>query len=374
MLEKNSLDFVKQLFFLMQDHHLGYIYKGVFTQEVTDTILSLTEHKLVKQEESSKIKKRVYNILVEALQNVTRHQATDETHNPEHDSLFLIQKMNNRYVITTGNIAQNKNIPQIQQLIEKINTLSKEELKEYYKTVLEEGTLSEKGGAGLGLIDIARKSGNKLIYKFVPISNDISYFYLCTVPVLEEEEGINTGMHEFKFVEHIHQILNKENISIINNGPFNQDSLITLLNTLEGQMIGHASYKKKVFYVVVEMLQNIIKHGYIPNEGYDKNAIPGIFLLGFNNKYYRILTGNFIENEQLISLKKKIDKVNALTPEEIEEYYNNSLFDFESANSKKTGLGMIDIRLKSGFPVDYDILPINNQYSFLSLQSLVAIE
>ncbi len=374
MSENLSLDFVKQLFFLMQDHHLGYIYKGVFTQDVTDTILSLTENKLEKQEESSKLKKRVYHILVEALQNVTRHQVSDYKSDPQHDSLFLIQKMNNRYVITTGNITQTKNIPYLQTLIEKINTLTKDELKEYYKSVLEEGSISDKGGAGLGLIDIARKAGNKLIYKFVPLNGDLSYFYLCTVPVLEEEQIAGTvGISEFHFVEKIHQILNRENLSIINNGPFNQDSLLTLLNSLEGQMVGSISHKKKVFYIVVEMLQNIIKHGFIPTD-YDQNAVPGIFLLGSTMKYYRILTGNFIDNEQLISLKKKIDKVNELTKEEIDEYYNESLFNFEGSNSKKTGLGMIDIRLKSGFPVQYDILPINNQYSFLSLQSLIAVE
>ena len=374
MINTSSFDFVKQLFFIMQDHHLGYIYKGVFTQEVTDTILSLTENKLEKQEESSKLKKRVYNILVEALQNVTRHQAQNETTDPTHDSLFLIQKMNNRYVITTGNVVLTKNIPFLQNLIDKINTLSKDELKEYYKIVLESGTISDKGGAGLGLIDIARKAGNKLIYKFVPLSNDVSYFYLCTVPVLEDDiPKTNIGIDEFHFVERIHEILNRENISIINNGPFNQESLLTLLNSLEGQMVGTAIYKKKVFYVVVEMLQNIIKHGYIP-ENYEKNLVPGIFLLGFSNNYYRILTGNFIDNEQLVSLNKKIDKVNSLTKEEIDEYYNDSLFNFEGANSKKTGLGMIDIRLKSGHPIYYDILPINNNYSFLSLQSLIAVE
>jgi hypothetical protein len=374
MSEILSLDFVKQLFFLMQDHHLGYIYKGVFTQEVTDTILSLTENKLEKQEESSKLKKRVYNILVEALQNVTRHQASNKKADPKHDSLFLIQKMNQRYVITTGNIAKNEIIPYLQSLIEKINTLSKEELKEYYKLVLEEGSISEKGGAGLGLIDIARKAGNKLIYKFVPLNGELSYFYLCTVPVLEEENlKENVGILEFHFVEKIHEILNKENLSIINNGPFNQESLLSLLNSLEGQMVGSISHKKKVFYIVVEMLQNIIKHGFIPKD-YDQNVVPGIFLLGFNNNFYRILTGNFIENEQLVSLKKKIDKVNALSKEEIDEYYNESLFNFEGSNSKKTGLGMIDIRLKSGFPVQYDILPINNYYSFLSLQSLITVE
>ncbi|MCX7954424.1 MAG: SiaB family protein kinase [Bacteroidales bacterium] len=367
------LDFVKTLFFLMQDHNLGYIYKGIFTPEVTDTVLFLTENKLEKQEESSKLKKRVYHILVEALQNVVRHQAKDEKRNPFHDSLFLIQKIENRYVITTGNIVKTENIPFLQAFIDKINTLSKEELKEYYMKILEEGTFSEKGGAGLGLLDIARKSGNKLLYKFVPFSKDHSYFYLCVIPTLEDQQTERSYENDFRFVELIHSILNKEDISIINNGPFNQENLITFLNSLEGQMLGNVGYKKKVFYIVIEMIQNIIKHGYIP-DNYDKTSVPGIFLLGQIDDKYRILTGNFIENNDLVALKQKIDRVNNMSSKELEDYYNDFLFNFGIDDSKKSGLGMIDIRIKSKHPIYYDILPINNQYSFLSLQSLIYIE
>ena len=47
-----------------------------------------------------------------------------------------------------------------------------------YKKQLREGTLSEKQGAGLGLIDIARKSTSKLHYQFIPLDEGHSFFIL----------------------------------------------------------------------------------------------------------------------------------------------------------------------------------------------------
>ena len=38
--------------------------------------------------------------------------------------------------------------------------------------------MSKKGGAGLGFIDIARKSGNKLEYHFEKINDDYYFFII----------------------------------------------------------------------------------------------------------------------------------------------------------------------------------------------------
>jgi hypothetical protein len=42
------------------------------------------------------------------------------------------------------------------------------------------GRMSEKGGAGLGFIDIARKSGNKLDYEFKDINGKSTFFIINT--------------------------------------------------------------------------------------------------------------------------------------------------------------------------------------------------
>jgi hypothetical protein len=55
---------------------------------------------------------------------------------------------------------------------------SPDELKKMYKKQFREGKISGKGGAGFGLIDIARKTGNPLDYIFFPASSDKKYFVL----------------------------------------------------------------------------------------------------------------------------------------------------------------------------------------------------
>ena len=56
--------------------------------------------------------------------------------------------------------------------------MDKEELREYYQLSLNNSMVSNKGTAGLGMIDIARKSGNKLEYEFLEIDKDFSFFSL----------------------------------------------------------------------------------------------------------------------------------------------------------------------------------------------------
>jgi hypothetical protein len=60
----------------------------------------------------------------------------------------------------------------------KINLLSIEELKDYYIETLNNEAFSGKGGGGLGMIDIARKSGQKIEYTFHPVDESYSFFSL----------------------------------------------------------------------------------------------------------------------------------------------------------------------------------------------------
>ncbi|PKP18987.1 MAG: hypothetical protein CVU05_12355 [Bacteroidetes bacterium HGW-Bacteroidetes-21] len=369
IIEKNN-DFIFLLFKEMEKDNLGYIYRGRFTQEITDNILLLSESKLEKEEQSSKTKKRVYSILVECLQNITRHQ--DDTGDESHESLgyFVLQKKSDKYYITTGNLIDKNNIDYIEKLIAKVNSLEKEELKAYYKEILEEGHFSQKGGAGLGLIDMAKKSGSKLQYYFRDISDAFSYFYLHTVPTLEEgqDKSLNP-QHSLESIVNIHLKLNDNNVLLVFNGLLNQEGLMGILSSLEGQMMGSATLKKKVYYVVVEMLQNIVKHGLNPTQ--ELNANPGIFILAEKDDQYHILTGNFINTSHVNELKTKLDTVNDMSNDQLDQLFNKSLFDFENDNSKKAGLGIIDLKIKSNNQLSYFIHPVNNEYSFFSMECII---
>jgi hypothetical protein len=158
-------------------------YKGSITSDLISNVLEVVEAKLDDLSEQAKVRKKVYNVLVESLQNLFHHN--DELPDKLHDSfdpkfgvLVVSRVENNVYRISTGNFINSSKIKFLKDKIDKINSLSEEELKDMYKFILNHQKLSAKGGGGLGLVDIARKTGNKLEYSFDNYNNEYYFFNL----------------------------------------------------------------------------------------------------------------------------------------------------------------------------------------------------
>ena len=347
---------------ILDKESMSYFYRGHLTQSITDGILALTETNLTKANEPVKVKKRVYTILVEGLQNITRHQEGPH----DHKSFFGVEQTGEYYYITMSNIILNQNIDRLSNQLDQINSLKQEELKKFYKQALMENELSAKGGAGLGLIEMARKSGNNLQYNFRKIDEQHSYFYLRTYIKhnLSTVDSTNSPL-DFSNIFNLHKQLEAEDVLIIFNGIFNQESLINLLSIIESQMSGQAALKKKVFNIMVELLQNIVKHGFPIN---DSEGNPGLFYISVLEDSYKLYTGNYIKLENIAPLKEKIDHVNSLNYTELNSFYDKRLFNFQIDNSKESGLGLIELRLKSNEKVAYTFKSVNEEYSFFTIE------
>jgi hypothetical protein len=157
-------------------------YKGSITSELINDVLEAVEKKLEEANEVGKTRKKLYNVLVESLQNLYHH--IEETHEgiaEELDPKFglvVIEKEDGMYKVTTGNFINSTKIKFLKEKIDKINSLTKDELKDMYKFILNHQKLSAKGGGGLGLVDIARKTGSKLEYIFHNYDNNYYFFNL----------------------------------------------------------------------------------------------------------------------------------------------------------------------------------------------------
>ena len=165
-------------------------YKGNIDSDVINHVLDTVEDKMVEINEQSKLRKKVYNVLVESLQNLYHHvdRVPDdfEDQTSEKYGLIVVKKVGNGYKIIAGNFVKAENIEKLEERIKRINRSSHEEIKELYKFILNHQKISQKGGGGLGLVDIARKTGNKLDYAFTEYNSKHSFFYL-TILVNEEE-------------------------------------------------------------------------------------------------------------------------------------------------------------------------------------------
>jgi hypothetical protein len=173
------MNFIYDLHRTMMSQKLILVYQGDFTQETTKSILAMAERNIDSSGEESNIKRKVFNVMVESLQNIVKH--SDELVDGQtrsHAAIFLIGREANRYTIMSGNPIRKENVGKLQQSLEKINALDKEGLKELYKEIIKNTTISEKGGAGLGFVDMARKSGGKLEFEFPEMSSDYAFFCL----------------------------------------------------------------------------------------------------------------------------------------------------------------------------------------------------
>jgi len=165
----------------MERNKIMLSFKGDITSELLTSILQIMESKLDNMQEEPKIKKKVYNVLVECLQNLYHHldiDPADENQAKFKSAIFMIGKVGQEYNIITGNYILREKVGSLKDKLTKINIMSKDELKEYYKEILNEGEFSDKGGGGLGMIDIARKSGQKLNFNFVEVNQKYSFFSL----------------------------------------------------------------------------------------------------------------------------------------------------------------------------------------------------
>lgn len=162
-------------------------FSGEFHFTTINFILSQAKEKLDDLEVKTVLRKRVIHILIESLENIykyTKLNIEGEYANVDFFSKVSLEKNNDSFIITTGNTILNSDIELLRTKIEKVNSLNRDKLQEFYKEILNNGEISDKGGAGLGIIDMAIKSGNPIGFKFVQ-ENDKYSFYEIKIVISE---------------------------------------------------------------------------------------------------------------------------------------------------------------------------------------------
>lgn len=166
---------------IMRERKVLLSYIGDIKYETIEVLLNKANIEMEKVHIDSRIKKKIYRVMVECLENVLKHSDLLDfiSENPNYKySRFLFEFENNEFYLSTGNIINNDSIDELLQKINLVNGLDFSGLRKLHDHVITNGKISIKGGAGLGIIDIALRSNNQLNYKIDPIDSNYSYFNL----------------------------------------------------------------------------------------------------------------------------------------------------------------------------------------------------
>lgn len=374
-INKTQIDLAYDMTKSIDEDFIEYVYRGNFSENITLNILNLTEAKFVNDKDANKKQKRISYLLIESLQNIIRHGDTPKDNDIDGESLLVIQKTKDSIYITTGNIIENKNIKKLEDYLTKLKNFNKEELdKEYNKTLLN-GIITEKGGGGLGILTMVRRTKGKFKFLFKKLNDSYSYYYYQIRITLTEIfiQDDNTKLISLDRISKFHDLLNKENILLNFNGSFAFKNLENILPFIESHSIGGQEIKQRVFDLTVKTLKNIIAYADNFQEVEDtliKNG-KGVFLLSKKNGKLFLTAGNLILNEKTILLGNKINIINNTEPEsliKIKDYLEH-FYSFEK--TKQPDLSLINIKLKNQSNINYVFKRINSKVSYFILQLVI---
>ena len=153
------------------------VFEGQVTLQVIKTLTALVEKSLDEVEEDL-VMRRVYHVMMESLQNINRHAESYEYkgHPYPGRGVIMVAKNRERYQITTGNIIETSHVDELAMFLGKLNNMDLDALDDIYNNQVHESTDSPKAIAGLGFIDIRRKTGTPLDYSFISMDEETSFF------------------------------------------------------------------------------------------------------------------------------------------------------------------------------------------------------
>lgn len=158
---------------------LIYSFRGISSQFAMEDVFLDIEQALMYNPKVKIIRKRIFNVLVELIQNIYKYSASLPV--ADKNVLVIIQETIHGYEVICGNYLESKLINMLEARANMINYLKSGQLDELYLQILQTGMVTEQQGAGLGFIDVARKSKSKLMYQFNEVDNTYSFFTLKTI-------------------------------------------------------------------------------------------------------------------------------------------------------------------------------------------------
>jgi len=160
-----------------------FCFCGPISQTLLVEIGDTLRQKMKLEATSSATIIKVFSVFVEQAQNIIHYSAeaiplTETGESQLGNGIIIIGHEQEHYYVLCGNMVTNQEVNSLQAQLIKLQKMNKEELKQHYKQQRKEKSPAESKGAGLGFIELARKSIEPIDFYFQPIDDNYTFFSL----------------------------------------------------------------------------------------------------------------------------------------------------------------------------------------------------
>ncbi len=155
-----------------------FSFSGPMSHEIIEGIGGAIRAKIGGGEDGDKkAALKVFSIFVEQVENVINYSVEKDSKNCSMGfGVVVVGKKDGVFFISGGNRIEREKQGKLEEYLTKLAAMDKDELKVYYKERRRAGKEDDSKGAGIGFIEMARKSSKPLEFNFQKIDTKYSFF------------------------------------------------------------------------------------------------------------------------------------------------------------------------------------------------------
>lgn len=329
---------VQALYQSFAGDRLTFLYSGKFHDEHTARLITLGEEYLEREGSDKSVKSKLGFIMVEAYQNIVRHRtAINGGLYGEGRSMFLLRSTAAQHEVTAINAVAEKTVAPLIASLEALRALDLQQMKQVFLRGLQSEERTERGGAGLGLIEMARRSGHPLRYGFAAIDNA---FRLFALQVLVGKGGAWRGDVGDAF--RMHKIVVENDIAVLGRGRSAAGEQEAILRIIERDMEderGRSDVRTRAYLAVSELLENLGTAGEGP-----------MILFRHAGDRTGLTVGTPLSDAAMARLVTAMEQVMVLDPQGLQRRYRDILLG-RVGSTDTMQLGLIELARSSSAPL-----------------------
>jgi len=154
-------------------------FNGPFSHSIIEEIGTAIRNHLAAENIARVAVQDVFAVYVEMAQNARNYLASrDILPGDASSATIVIAKKGDSYLVTSGNLLRNADVNALSARIDRINSLQPDELKKLIRQQLRSEIPPGASGAGIGLMEMARRATAKLNYSIRDLDDQHAFFTL----------------------------------------------------------------------------------------------------------------------------------------------------------------------------------------------------